>query len=172
MDDSLGSHFGEVYVFWPTCLFFMKIYKNYNDGIFRIRFNLYASYKWTCHFATDDDDDWLIDFFETIWLQLSCAAAVEFELLTSNWMTQQEFNKRPIGPSCPSMTKLAVKWMLVECISCFKLKPKKNCRALMSHSPTSFWGCFFNSDTFQIHIMKPFLEILKSTKVKSTLYSL
>lgn len=26
-------------------------------------------------------------------------------------------------------------------------------------------GCFFNSDTFQIHIIKPFLEILKSTKV-------
>ena len=33
-------------------------------------------------------------------------------------------------------------------------------------------GCFFNSDTFQIHIIKPFLEILKSTKVKSTPYSL
>ena len=33
-------------------------------------------------------------------------------------------------------------------------------------------GCFFNSDTFQINIIEPFLEILKSTKVKSTPYSL
>ena len=43
---------------------------------------------------------------------------------------------------------------------------------LSSKNLTGYRNIIFNSDTFQIHIMKPFLEILKSTKVKSTLYSL
>ena len=48
--------------------------------------------------------------------------------------------------------------------SCLKFKKVFTEQGLLCLVPAST-GCFFNSDTFQINIIEPFLEILKSTKV-------